>query len=140
MPGHSIDQPKARAALLKHLRAANTRKASAEAAGISEATLWRWLQADEGFANEVKEAEAAWQVEAVKDIRKAASDGTWQAAAWILERHPLTKQAWKRIDQHDMSCIPTGRLLEMLSVAEAGAETAGDRAAAAEAEPDAVSG
>jgi hypothetical protein len=139
MAGRAIDREKARAAILQALKAAATREAAAEYAGIDRITLWRWLKDDETFATEVRNAESSWQVQATALMLKAAVSGSWQAALALLERHPQSKQLWKRIDQHDMSVIPTPRLLEMLAAAEEGVESAGDRAAAAEEQLPALS-
>ena len=67
--------------------------------GISPATFHEWMARAEGthaerpqapefveFANAVKEARAVRDRRYVKVIEKAAEDGTWQAAAWFLER------------------------------------------------------
>lgn len=46
------------------------------------------------FAEEVEKARAQSEVRALTHIQQAALDGTWQAAAWFLERsHP---QRWGR--------------------------------------------
>lgn len=140
MAGRHIDHEKARAAILQALRAASTRDAAAIHAGIDRATFYRWLNDDAAFAAAVSEAESSWQIQCPALMLKSAIGGSWQAALALLERHPQTKHLWKRIDQHDMACIPTARLLEMLSVAETGAETTGDRAASVEDRPDAVPG
>lgn len=76
--------------------------------GISVATVYNWM--DRGrkernrlqafpdsepdttevvfleFLEAVEKARAASQIRAIAQIQKAASDGTWQAAAWYLER------------------------------------------------------
>ena len=76
------------------LRAGNTRAASADYAGIGTSTLYRWLDRgqteEEGiyreFRDAVKKAEADAEVRNVALIQRAANNGTWQAAAWWLER------------------------------------------------------
>lgn len=55
-------------------------------AGISEDTFARWREADADFAAAIKEAEGAAAVGWLAKIEKAANEGTWQAAAWKLER------------------------------------------------------
>ena len=75
-------------------------------ANIDQATYYRWLQkgrdierrADAGEAitpeesshrelcEALKEAELKGQHAALATIRRAAKEGTWQAAAWLLER------------------------------------------------------
>ena len=70
------------------------RKQAAAFAGIDERTFRRWmrdgLQPDTepytSFREAVEEAEAKCQVAAVGCITKAARDGDYRAAAWLLER------------------------------------------------------
>lgn len=77
------------------IRAGNYSKVAAEMAGIGETTFYRWLElgAKEGakkefreFRESIKRAEAEAEVRSVALIRQAADGGTWQAAAWYLER------------------------------------------------------
>jgi hypothetical protein len=39
-----------------------------------------------GFSDAIKKAESEAEVRVVAHVLKAATDGTWQAAAWWLER------------------------------------------------------
>lgn len=55
-------------------------------AGIDIATFGRWRDEFADFAHEIKEAEASGRVQLIAKIQKAATDGNWQAAAWMLER------------------------------------------------------
>lgn len=72
-------------------------KFAAEAAGITEVTFYNWLKRGEAeskgrfyeFAEHVKACKAKAVQLHLKLITKAATDGSWQASAWILERrHP----------------------------------------------------
>ena len=63
--------------------------------GISRSTFYEWLKrgdadgAEEpyaGFADAVRNAEAAGAIGLLAKIEQAANAGTWQAAAWKLER------------------------------------------------------
>jgi hypothetical protein len=54
--------------------------------GIAQSTLYEWLKAKPEFSEALKAAEARAVVGWLAKIEKAASDGTWQAAAWKLER------------------------------------------------------
>jgi hypothetical protein len=57
--------------------------------GIAQSTLYEWLKAKPEFSEALKAAEARAVVGWLAKIEKAASEGTWQAAAWKLERrHP----------------------------------------------------
>ena len=73
-------------ALLNALRVGNTRRAAAAFAEISEDTLARWQADDAEFRGAVIKAEADAETRFLGQVAKAAADGTWQAAAWWLER------------------------------------------------------
>jgi hypothetical protein len=77
--------PHVEAALLQALRAGNTRKAACHYAGIDLHTLGRWMRFAT-FATAIEKAETDAEVRFVAQIANAAQDGTWQAAAWWLER------------------------------------------------------
>lgn len=55
-------------------------------AGISFETFNEWRKAKPEFSEAVKEAEGGAAVGWLARIEQAAKDGTWQAAAWKLER------------------------------------------------------
>jgi hypothetical protein len=81
------------AKLVQALALGSTRRAACEYAGIGEATLREWLTRRgavySALAAAIKEAEAKSTIGALAKIQKAATDGQWQAAAWLLERrHP----------------------------------------------------
>jgi len=87
-----------------------SRSAAAEAAGIGRSTLMRWLAAardgDAGyqdFLDLVKKAEADAEVAMVKVVKSAAESGTWQAAAWWLERRRPKHFALKREVRADVT-------------------------------------
>jgi transposase len=73
------------------LRAGNTRRAAAWAAGIEQNTILDWIRRYPDFADAVKAAEADAELAMVQRVRTAA-DESWQAAAWWLERK--MKQDW----------------------------------------------
>jgi len=76
---------------------------AAQYAGISKTTFFRWMrigeESDEGspfweFWHSVKSAESKGALNALTTINRAAVDGSWQAAAWLLERrHKYRKEA-----------------------------------------------
>lgn len=81
--------------LLKALKDGNTMGDSAVFAGISYKTLNSWLnqgaEAEEGtlardFYEQVELAKTMAIDDCVKSIKGAAKRGTWQAAAWFLEK------------------------------------------------------
>jgi hypothetical protein len=55
-------------------------------AGVDVGTFARWREDFPDFAATIKEAEGAGRVQLIAKIQKAANDGNWQAAAWMLER------------------------------------------------------
>ena len=71
----------------------NTRRCAAEAAGVSCTAIKQWVgrgrAGEEPFAAflaRLQKADAEAEAKAVKVIVDAAQSGTWQAAAWWLER------------------------------------------------------
>jgi hypothetical protein len=127
-----------RESVLTALRGGNTRTAAAAYAGISKETLYEWMRTAADFSDAVSKAEADAEVRSVAHIIKAAGDGSWQAAAWWLERRRYAD--WKRQDGIDFSKLTLPQLLALATGSDPGIETAGDRAAQAEAEPGEVSG
>lgn len=111
--------------LVNGLKAGLYREEAAIGAGISVSTFYRWMKEGEAHHHAeltaaaqntdnpdweppeqtrqrvvweaVKEAEATAELGMVALVRKAAFDGTWQAAAWWLERKMPTK--WGRKDR-----------------------------------------
>lgn len=80
-------------AICDALKAGATRRMAAEYAGVGESTMRTWCAAKgarfRSFQAALKAAEAKGDVGALAVIRQAAQNGTWQAAAWLLERrHP----------------------------------------------------
>lgn len=83
------------ARIVEAIRAGNYLDTAARYAGIDPVTFFRWMErgAREDaeplyaeFREAVEEAKASAEVRAVLRIQQAANDGTWQAAAWWLER------------------------------------------------------
>ena len=77
------------------IRLGMTYKLACGYAGISEPTFYRWMQeADRSggrkeqreFRDALKSAEAKGAAHNLAVINRAAKDGDWKAAAWILER------------------------------------------------------
>ena len=89
--------PDTAAVVLAHVRRGSPRHVAANAAGLGRSTLMRWLARGKkerrgqfrDFWDALKKAEAELVIELVQRINAAAERGTWQAAAWTLERrHP----------------------------------------------------
>ena len=68
------------------IRVGATHKLACDYAGIDEGTLANWRKRYSDFSDAIKEAEGGAVVKWLALIDKAAQDGTWQAAAWKLER------------------------------------------------------
>ena len=92
--------PEVQDRIVQAIAAGNYLEVAAAYAGIGKTTLYRWLEhADDPksddryrhFREAVESARAQAEVRNVALIQKAANDGTWQAAAWHLER-----TAWQR--------------------------------------------
>lgn len=63
-----------------------TYRLACDYAGITEETFSQWRKKYPEFSELVKEAEGSAAIKWLALIDKAAQDGTWQAAAWKLER------------------------------------------------------
>ena len=92
--------------VVRHLESGSSLEVAARAAGVARRTLQRWLAAGEEaetadeagsklsareqayleLREAAAEARARAQVRALATIQKAGLDGSWQAAAWFLER------------------------------------------------------
>src|SRR5438045_3303255 len=79
-----MDDPRV-ATLLSAIGLGNTRTDAAAYAAVHRDTFYDWL-ANPTFSDAVEKAEAEAKVRAVGQIIRAAHNGTWQAAAWWLER------------------------------------------------------
>jgi hypothetical protein len=71
-----------------------TYEVAAQFGGITRATLWLWLKKGQEqsrgiyrtFFDTFKKAEAQSCVRSLAIVHQAANEGSWQAAAWLLER------------------------------------------------------
>jgi transposase len=98
--------PETQDRIVQAIQAGNYVEIAAQYAGIGKATLYRWLEMAEDpnsdtkyreFRDAVESARSAAEIRNVALIQKAANDGTWQAAAWYLER-----TAWQRWGRRTM--------------------------------------
>lgn len=71
--------------ILQSLRDGNTRKLSAQIAGISADTLCSWQKESPELMEAIEQAESEGNAVLVQRIRSASAND-WRAAAWILER------------------------------------------------------
>lgn len=101
--------PAIQARIVEVIAAGNYLETAAAHAGINKQTLHKWLSWGERqgrglykqFAEAVRKAQADSETRDVLLISKAAQEGAWQAAAWMLERkHPAR---WARRDRLDVN-------------------------------------
>jgi hypothetical protein len=90
--------PEIQKTILDIIRAGNYAKVACEAAGINSDTYYEWLNRGKkdkeagkrtifsDFSEEIMRSAAIAEAANVARIRQAADAGTWQAAAWFLER------------------------------------------------------
>lgn len=109
--------PEVQDRIVQAITAGNYIEVAAQYAGISKGTLYRWLQmaddptADDiyrDFRDAVESARSAAEVRNVALIQKAANDGTWQAAAWYLER-----TSWQRWGRRTMVTGDAGEAIKV---------------------------
>lgn len=106
--------------IVERIKAGSYAAQAAISSGISERTFYNWLsdgraaeaKIEEGyrlkaeerkkmqFMQAIKSAESQAELLAVAQIRKAGQDGSWQAAAWYLERKFPAR--WSRKDKHEI--------------------------------------
>ena len=99
-------------------------KTATLAVGISETTFYRWKERGERaksgiyrkFWESVKRAEAEAEQKYLGVIKDAANDGTWQAAAWYLERKHFDK--WGKKEKHEVTGKDGGPLDNIVRVIE----------------------
>jgi hypothetical protein len=107
--GKSKISPERIQAITQALRAGNTRRAAASYGEIDHSTMYRWMDEDATFRDAVEKAEADAEVRFVAQVASAATNGTWQAAAWWLERR--RQQEWKKTDGLELSSPPTNPII-----------------------------
>jgi hypothetical protein len=96
--------------IVEAISTGNYMETAARYAGIDRKTFYNWMERGAGddaeplyreFREAVEEAKAAAEVRAVLRITQAANDGTWQAAAWWLER--TRPKQWGRQDRTEVT-------------------------------------
>jgi len=106
--------PEIEGLILRALEIGNTRTDAALGAGITRECLRLWAR-DLRFLGAVEKAEALARQRFVGQIALAASQGSWQAAAWNLERRD--HENWGRRDKMDMT-VDVKREAERIAVAQ----------------------
>ena len=96
--------------LVEAVRSGLSRRGVAGRTGISKSLLQEWLA--RGLAGEqpyadlldrVKEAEAEVEQRRIAVVQQAADDGTWQAAAWMLERTMPEEYALRKPTEQEVA-------------------------------------
>lgn len=106
--GNTKRTPERVDAIANALRAGNTRRAAAAYGEIDRATFYRWLDEDATFRDMVEKAEADAEVRFVTRIA-TASESSWQAAAFWLERR--RREEWQKSDTLELKGDPAAPLL-----------------------------
>lgn len=96
-----ITQPGIQEKVLEALAFGATRRGACGWAGISEDSFARMLKKICGFAEQAKRAEHKAEARFVGFIARAAHAGTWQAAAWWLDRR--LPQDYGRVERHQIT-------------------------------------
>jgi hypothetical protein len=86
MPARSKLTPEVQARIVQALELGATYEQAAGYGGVSYETFRVWREQNPAFSVAVKEAEARAAVRWLQQIEQAAQEGSWQAAAWKLER------------------------------------------------------
>ena len=95
--------PEVQDRIIEALRAGNYQDTAAAYAGVSRTAFYRWMEQGaqddapaiyRDFRDAVEKARSEAEVRNVALIQRAAQEGTWQAAAWFLERS--FQQRWGR--------------------------------------------
>ena len=77
--------PEAHSRIIQAIKMGATRRLAALYAGMSETAFYEWQAEEVEFAESIKAAEASRSLRWLATIEKA-SELSWQAAAWKLER------------------------------------------------------
>lgn len=101
--------PELQADLIEALEHGMHQESACNRVGIAKATFYKWMERGRNepesiygdLVDAVEKARARPEAEALSAIHAAWRDGTWQAAAWFLERsHP---QKYGRINRTEIS-------------------------------------
>lgn len=99
--------PETQTQITRLIQVGNTVEVAAEAAGISRSTFFSWMErgAEAGpknkpfrdFRTAVEQARAEAEATLVARIAKAAQNGSWSAAGWLLERS--VPERWAKLSE-----------------------------------------
>ena len=136
MGRHTLLNPQVQETIVNAVRIGSYLDDAAMLAGVSRGTLFRWLaegreaseKADAGeeltereqlvrdFCDAVEKARADAMLRNIGVIQTAAQNGTWQAAAWYLER--TNPKKWGRHDTVEISGTDGGAIQVEVSAKE----------------------
>ncbi|HIA00785.1 MAG TPA: hypothetical protein EYN66_02545 [Myxococcales bacterium] len=104
-----------KARLIEGIKLGMTNKLAAQYAGISEQCFYQWRDKGNAGSQEhlelfesLKRAEAQSAAHSLAVIKKAAQDGTWTAAAWMLER----RHNFRRDPVVEVEAVDTSELVD----------------------------
>ena len=80
-----------------------TRTGAAAMADVTRQTFYDWLDADPTFSDAVQKAESVAESRYLSRVTKAAMEGTWQAAAWWLERRMPEHYSLRNLSKVEVS-------------------------------------
>lgn len=95
-----------KARLVQGIKLGLSNKLAAQYAGVSESTFYAWRQRGQAgepgyleLLESIKRAEAESAAHCLAVIKKAAQDGNWTSAAWLLERrHGYRKEQIEQLE------------------------------------------
>lgn len=84
--------PDTKRLILEYLQDGLSQKRAAALAGVAEHSVINWRKADEAFDAACRQAAQVFAKRHIGNIARAGDIGDWRASAYLLERHPETKQ------------------------------------------------
>jgi len=128
--------PETQTKYLNGLKLGLTQELAASYAGVGERTIYDWIARGNAepetiysqFSQAVKEAEGQCAAVCMGRIQRAAEEGSWQAASWIMERRfgyrrdSLISLSTEAADDTELTVVdpnaPDGRALVIEHVAQ----------------------
>lgn len=123
--------PAVQETICKAISAGNYSEIAARYAGVASTTFYKWMALGEGenakdpfreFREAVENARATAEVRNIAMIQQAANNGTWQAAAWYLER--TAPNRWGRRSSVEVTGAEGGPVRMDISIDELEAKVA----------------
>lgn len=106
LPPH-FDSPASKVRVIQALRKYPVKRMAAAQAGVTERTVYKWLEEDEQFRDLCNRAiEEGKRVVFDSILLAAKNPSTWQAGAWILER--IDPETFGKIDRSQVQVSGPG--------------------------------